>query len=178
MMLNAHSRAGGDPSWPSATRAFLAAKSLRAGAPRGFSVHAAAPLRRSPARVAPSFAAQALRQAEGGGGDGPLSKALWEAGASSLLFVVATPYPHLQGKRHRAQQLVPLAVEHALADHYAHHRHLQQSAGAASTAKHARELCQGVAADVQQWGLRSLGYLLSHAFRCCGMRTWALACMG
>ncbi|GAB4821238.1 hypothetical protein N2152v2_008284 [Parachlorella kessleri] len=152
-------------SWAPACCAYLAAKSLQAGAPPATSLLPVAPLAGSPSWLAPSFAAGSLLPAAHASRTQQLAySALWAIGATNLLYVAAQPYPHLAGRQHRAVQLLPLTVQYALADHKAHHKQ-QDPAAEARTEQHARKLYLGLAADIQPWGLRCLGYGLSYAFR-------------
>lgn len=176
------------PTWHTASQAFLRAKSRQAGAPPPLSLLSTAPAFSNPSwRTAPSFAASTLlaelcdagsgtSSCGGGAGGTLLSKALWASGARNIFFVVATPLPFLEATRHRAKELLPLVVEYALADYRAHQAHSGSSGsngraggGAASDegamAEQAARLYLGMAADMQSWAMRSLGWVLTHAFR-------------
>ena len=163
-------------SWAPACRAYLAAKSLQAGAPLATSLLPVAPLAGNPCCLAPSFAAGRLLPPAPASRTWQLAySALWASGATNLLYVAAHPYPHQAGRQHRARQLLPLSVQYALEDHWAHHTQ-QDPTAATATEQHARELYLGLAADIQPWGLRCLGYCLSYAFRW-DYQAWHQGCL-
>lgn len=110
------------------------------------------------ASAADLAAAAAVAQAAGVPG-----RAMW-ALARDVFFVYATPYRHVEGAPHRQPQLLPMTLANLPARDGCSESDV--SPEAAARRRQAAALFHEVAADQRPRGLRLLGWMLSHLFRC------------
>ena len=111
-------------------------------------------------------------------GTGLGSRAVWATGDCGAFFCAAMPYTHCDGVAHRQAQLLPLTLA-GLAPRDGGPAAAGGSGTDAAAQRRAEALFREVAADQRPIGLRLLGYLLSHLFRCVvGLRWRASAGVG
>lgn len=156
-------------NWGTISRNYLTAKSKQAGSPLCLNLLPGAPCIFNPCwKAAPSFAACELLAGSGceaSSSSASFSRIFWCLGASNLYFVTATPYEHLASSKHRARQLLPSVVRNVLEAHHQTEAE-QKSAESGAIARRTASIMRDLAADMQSWAIRSLGWVLTHTFRC------------